>query len=74
MVYYVCYGAVSVCLSQVGVLLKRAVCKIWWKCATNYWRTRSQCSNRNRKWNLHISRIRFIFPVLFTTEYKVSVA
>ena len=30
--------------------------------------------NRNQIWNLHISKIRFLFPVLFTIEYKVGIA
>jgi len=30
-----------------------------------------QCTNRNR--NLHISKIRFLFLVSFTIEYKVSI-
>ena len=25
-------------------------------------------------WNLHLSEVRFLFPVLLTTEYKVDVA
>jgi len=31
-----------------------------------------QCTDQNR--NLHISKIRFLFPVSFTIEYKVSIA
>jgi len=31
-----------------------------------------QCTSQNR--NLHISKIRFLFPVSFTTEYKVGTA
>jgi len=30
--------------------------------------------NRNQIGNLHISKIRFLFPVSFTIEYKVGVA
>ena len=30
------------------------------------------CTNRNQ--NLHISNVRFLFPVLFTVEYKVCIA
>jgi len=33
-----------------------------------------ECTNRNRNWNLHIPKIRFVFPVSFGAEYKVSVA
>jgi len=33
-----------------------------------------QCTNRNRNWNLHVTKIRFVFSVSFTTEYKVGVA
>ena len=33
-----------------------------------------QCTDLNRKWELHIPKIRFVFPVSFTTEYKVGVA
>jgi len=31
-----------------------------------------QCTNQNR--NLHLSKIRFLFPVSFTIEYKVGIA
>jgi len=30
-----------------------------------------QCTNQNRI--LHLSKIRFLFPVLFTVEYKVGI-
>jgi len=30
--------------------------------------------NRNQTRNLHISKIRFLFPVSFTIEYKVGIA
>jgi len=30
------------------------------------------CTNQNR--NLHLSKIRFLFPVSFTIEYKVGIA
>jgi len=30
--------------------------------------------NRNQIRNLHFSKIRFLFPVLFTIEYKVGIA
>jgi len=30
--------------------------------------------NRSQIRNLHISKIRFLFPVLFTIEYKVGIA
>jgi len=33
-----------------------------------------QCTNRNRIQNLHISKIRFLFPISFTIEYKVGIA
>ena len=33
-----------------------------------------QYTNWNRIWNLHISEIRFLFPVSLTIEYKVSIA
>ena len=29
-----------------------------------------QCTKRNRNWNLRIPKIRFVFLVSFTTEYK----
>ena len=31
-----------------------------------------KCTNRNR--NLHISKIRFLFPLSFTIEYQVGIA
>ena len=31
-----------------------------------------QCPNQNR--NLHISKIRFVFPLSFTIDYKVGIA
>jgi len=31
-----------------------------------------QCTNQNR--NLHLSKIWFLFPVSFTSEYKVGIA
>jgi len=30
--------------------------------------------NRIQIWDLHISKILFLFPVSFTTEYKVGIA
>jgi len=30
--------------------------------------------NRNQIWNLHISKIQFLFPASFTIEYKVDIA
>jgi len=30
--------------------------------------------NQNQIWNLHISKVRFLFLVSFTIEYKVGVA
>jgi len=33
-----------------------------------------QSTKRNRFQNLHISKIRFLFPVSFTIEYEVGIA
>jgi len=30
--------------------------------------------NPDQIWNLHSSKIRFLFPVLFTMDYKVGIA
>jgi len=38
------------------------------------WRIVDVIPNRIQIWNLHISKILFLFPVSFTTEYKVRIA
>ena len=44
------------------------------KFGENRWRIVDVITNRIQIRNLHISKIRFLFPVSFTTEYKVAIA
>ena len=44
------------------------------KFCENRWRIVDVIPNRNQIQNLHISNIRFLFPVSFTIEYKVGIA
>jgi len=63
---------------------RRIQCPSHFWSACKIWRNRNdkrvtdvivqRCTNRNRIRNLHISKIRFLFPVSFTIEYKVGIA